>query len=79
MASPPEPAGPRLVVRPLHAEGRIVRHGRLVRPAPPPVVRAAGAPVTLTTNPLEQWMIVLLATLTAAAGLATLADRLHLG
>ena len=40
---------------------------------------AAGAPVGLTTNPLERWMIVLLATLTAAAGLATLADWLHLG
>ena len=54
--------------------------GRLVRPAPPPVVRAPGrAPVTLTTDPLEQWMIVLLATLTAAAGLATLAEWLHLG
>ena len=55
----PEPAAPRLVVRPLRSEERVVRHGRLVRPAPPPVV--------------------LLATLTAAAGLATLADWLHLG
>ena len=53
--------------------------GRLVRPAPPPVVRASGAPVGVMTDPLEQWMIVLLATLTAAAGLATLADWLHLG
>jgi len=80
MASESGPATPHLVVQPLHSEARIVRHGRLVRPATAPVPRAAAAArVGLTASPPGRWMVVLPATLTAAAGLATLADWLPLG